>query len=183
MGIEILLVVTMVLLVTALFILTIMHIRLRDLQERLEQVMGRVLDVDLNMHRTYAELDMARDTLDDIQEGLLRANECESCCGGSCCGCCDDGTPELPVHLITPAEFYFGDRTNVYELVYHVRTNELRYLTWRDEYIVIDNVAELVGDGLMFFGINSREPNTVYVRNNVFGADFKIVREGFNGYE
>lgn len=177
MGIEILLVVTMVLLVIALFILTIMHIRLRDLQERLEQVMGRVLDMDLNVHRTYAELDMARDTLDDIQEELQHANECESCCG-----CCDDGTPELPVHLITPEQYYFENRHNQYDLVYHVRTNELRYFTSWEGYIVIDNVAELVGDGLMFFGINSREPNAVYVRNNVFDADFRIVREGFNDH-
>lgn len=87
---------------------------------------------------------------------------------------------EDPIHLITPNQFFFENNNyNQINLEYASDTNELRYWYYDggvEEYIVVDNVDQCIGEGLKFFGVNSKDDRVVYVRNNIFNADFRIVK-------
>lgn len=82
-------------------------------------------------------------------------------------------------HLISVDDFYFQNAEihDKYYLEYVEESDELRYYTGEVTYIVVDNVSEVIGDGLKFFGVRSKDDKTVYVRNSKFNADFKIVKK------
>lgn len=89
---------------------------------------------------------------------------------------------EDPIHLITPNEYFFEGDYKKYQLVYREERDELRYY-YNDggyDYIVIANVEECIGDGLKFFGVNSKDQDVVYVRNNNFYADFRITKIAYD---
>lgn len=116
------------------------------------------------LQRTYeVELDKKPDPEED---------NCERICG--------EETTEDPIHLISQNEYFFESWKEKFDLEYFEEVDEVRYYHFNDEYIVIDNVSECIGDGLKFFGVNSKDPNVVYVRNNVFAADFRIVKRSIN---
>lgn len=87
---------------------------------------------------------------------------------------------ELPIHLITPNQYLFEAGYDKFELEYSETSDILVYYYGTDEdsweNIVIDNVTECVGDALKFFGVNAKDDRHVYVRNNIFHADFRIVK-------
>ena len=84
---------------------------------------------------------------------------------------------ELDIHLITPQQFYFENIPGYenYHLRYYVENDDLVYVCL-DGTISIANVTECIGDALSFFGMNPNDPDHVYVRNNVFKANFLIER-------
>ena len=86
---------------------------------------------------------------------------------------------ELPIHLITPNQFMFEAGYDKFELEYSQAFDSLMYRysdgdedSW--EQFVIGNVEECIGDGLKFFGVSGNDDGRVYVRNNIFHADFMI---------
>ena len=86
---------------------------------------------------------------------------------------------EDPIHLITPNQFFFENNGHSqFKLEYASDCDELRfyYNDFSDEHIVIDNIDQCIGEGLKFFGVNSRNDDVVYVRNNIFNADFMITK-------
>ena len=84
---------------------------------------------------------------------------------------------ELDIHLITPQQFYFENIPGYenYHLRYYCENDDLVYVCL-DGTVSIANVTECVGDALNFFGMNPNDPDHVYVRNNVFKANFLIER-------
>lgn len=84
---------------------------------------------------------------------------------------------ELDIHLITPQQFYFENIPGYenYHLRYYCENDDLVYVCL-DGTVSIANVTECVGDALSFFGMNPNDPDHVYVRNNVFKANFLIER-------
>ena len=117
-----------------------------------------------------------RDELDNIIYELRKENEEKPC---------EFEDDELPIHLITSDQFYFDRTHNVhysvsyekYTLHYNVVTNEIKFIAKNGDIILVENVKELIGDGLMFFGLHSKDPNRVYVRNSNFMSDFEIIKE------
>jgi hypothetical protein len=86
---------------------------------------------------------------------------------------------EDPIHLIPKIQFFFENNGyDKFQLEYHEDRNELRfyYVDGSGEYIVVDNVGECIGEGLKYFGVHPTDPDAVYIRNNLFRADFMIVR-------
>ena len=94
----------------------------------------------------------------------------------------DPEEKELDIHLITPQQFHFEPGYNKYEMVYHADRDDLSYYYYSNDdpkfakEFIVDNVKECIGDGLSFFGIYSRDCDLVFVRNNIFKADFVIKR-------
>ena len=92
---------------------------------------------------------------------------------------------ELPIHIITSDQFYFdrahsnyyGPCYEKYTLHYNVMTNEIKFIAKNGDIVLVENVKELIGDGLMFFGLHSKDSNRVYVRNHNFLSDFEIIKE------
>lgn len=84
---------------------------------------------------------------------------------------------ELDIHLITPQQFYFENIPGYenYHLRYYIENDDLVYVCL-DGTISIANVTECIGDALSFFGMNPNDPDHVYVRNNIFKANFLIER-------
>ena len=84
---------------------------------------------------------------------------------------------ELDIHLITPQQFYFENIPGYenYHLRYQCENDDLVYACL-DGTVSIANVTECVGDALSFFGMSPNGPDHVYVRNNVFKANFLIER-------
>lgn len=84
---------------------------------------------------------------------------------------------ELDIHLITPQQFYFENIPGYenYHLRYYVENDDLVYVCL-DGTVSIANVTECIGDALSFFGMNPNDPDHVYVRNNIFKANFLIER-------
>ena len=84
---------------------------------------------------------------------------------------------ELDIHLITPQQFYFENIPGYenYHLRYYCENDDLVYVCL-DGTVSIANVTECVGEALSFFGMNPNDPDHVYVRNNVFKANFLIER-------
>ena len=84
---------------------------------------------------------------------------------------------ELDIHLITPQQFYFENIPGYenYHLRYYCENDDLVYVCL-DGTVSIANVTECVGDALSFFGMTPNDPDHVYVRNNVFKANFLIER-------
>lgn len=91
---------------------------------------------------------------------------------------------ELDIHLITPQQFHFDKSYEKYEMIYHEDRGDLSYYystsddPERTNEFIVDNVKECIGDGLSFFGMYGRDADLVFVRNNVFKADFVIRRVG-----
>lgn len=86
---------------------------------------------------------------------------------------------EDPIHIITPNQFFFENNGHTqYKLDYYASEDSVYYYysDTTDEHIILGNVAECIGDALKYFGVNSRNDKVVYVRNNVFKADFMIER-------
>lgn len=86
---------------------------------------------------------------------------------------------EDPIHLITTNQYFFEKGHDKFDLEYDsVSGNLYFYFNAGEEvkHIIIDNVAECIGDGLKYFGIDSRNDAVVYVRNNIFKADFMIMK-------
>ena len=93
---------------------------------------------------------------------------------------------ELPIHLITSDQFYFecsnrgyymGPAYEKYTLHYNTETNVIKFIAKNGDIIQVENIKELIGDGLMFFGLHSKDSNRVYVRNHNFLSDFEIIKE------
>jgi len=85
---------------------------------------------------------------------------------------------ELAIHLITPEQFFFECQIyEKYTLYYNQETGDVKFIAKDGEIITVENVKEVVGDGLMFFGMHSKDPNRVFVRNNIFLSDFEIIKE------
>ena len=84
---------------------------------------------------------------------------------------------ELDIHLITLQQVYLENITGYenYHLRYYCENDDLVYVCL-DGTVSIANVTECVGDALSFFGMNPNDPDHVYVRNNVFKANFLIER-------
>lgn len=84
---------------------------------------------------------------------------------------------ELDIHLITPQQFYFENIPGYenYHLRYYCENDDLVYVCL-DGTVSIANVTECIGDALSFFGMNPNDPDHVYVRNNIFKANFLIER-------
>ena len=86
---------------------------------------------------------------------------------------------EIDIHLITAEQYHFGNGYSKNELKYFPNTDQV--VCDIDSYtrLVMEDIPEYIGDGLLFFGMNVKEPNVVYVRNHILNADFRI--EKFNG--
>ena len=69
-------------------------------------------------------------------------------------------------------------------MIYHEDRGDLSYYystsddPERTNEFIVDNVKKCIGDGLSFFGMYGRDADLVFVRNNVFKADFVIRRMG-----
>lgn len=119
--------------------------------------------------------------LDNITEVLEEEEVCDCGCPG--CELCEDSCDELDIHLISKEQWMFDHAVHHhYELKYYPNSDRVVYLYDSfcedhefDEF-EIENVAEVIGDGLKFFGVRSGDENVVYVRNNRFKADFKITK-------
>lgn len=114
----------------------------------------------------------------DIELEMDEDSHCE--CSREDCELCESFVcDELDIHLISKEQWMFDDSVKRhYELAYYPNSDRLVYVDdffddKADEF-VIDNVAEVIGDGLKFFGVRSGDENTVYVRNNKFQSDFEI---------
>lgn len=84
---------------------------------------------------------------------------------------------EDPIHLITPNQFFFEQGHDKFELEYDSVGDNLYYYYGPEDcekIFTIGNVTECIGDGLKYFGVNSKNDDYVYVRNNIFHADFMI---------
>lgn len=86
----------------------------------------------------------------------------------------EDEDEEIDIHLITPEEFYFSHGFRKHELMYYPNSDQVRYYFDDHSYLAMDDVPEHIGEGLLFFGMNVKEPNVVYVRNHILNADFRI---------
>lgn len=113
----------------------------------------------INADDLIAELDRIADRIDEIDE--------------------EDEEDEIDIHLITAEQYHFGNGYSKNELKYFSNTDQV--VCNIDSYtrLVIENIPEYIGDALVFFGMNVKEPNVVYVRNHILNADFRI--EKFNG--
>lgn len=87
---------------------------------------------------------------------------------------------ELDVHLITAEEYYFGNGYSKNELSYYPNTDQVKYFFDDDTCLAMEDIPEYIGEGLLFFGMNVKEPNVVYVRNHVLNADFRIEKVAVN---
>lgn len=154
----------------------------KDMKTQINKVHARVndtyystVDINANLGKTMNVVKLTRELIDDIWDkecGDTPDLEYE----GKCDLVSESDDEEDPIHLITPNDFFFRGPNDKFELDYIEDRNELRYYYCGAEFIVIDNVAECIGEGLKFFGVNSKDPNVAYVRNNIFGADFRIVK-------
>jgi len=84
---------------------------------------------------------------------------------------------EDPIHLITPNQFFFEQGHDKFELEYDSVGDNLYYYYGpeNDEKVItIANVDECISEGLKYFGVRSENDHFVYVRNNIFHADFRI---------
>ena len=144
-----------------------------DLRNQIEKLHARVndvyyntVDINANAGKILDRVNVTKDMIDDIW-----SDDEDKCDLVS-----ESDVEEDPIRLITPNDFFFKGPNDKFELDYIADRDELRYYYVGAEFIVIDNVAECIGEGLKFFGVNSKDPNVAYVRNNVFGADFRIVK-------
>ena len=81
---------------------------------------------------------------------------------------------ELDIHLITAEEYHFGNGYSKNELKYFPNADQVRYYFTDNTYLCMEDVPDYIGDGLVFFGMNTKEPYVVYVRNHTLNADFRI---------
>ena len=160
---------------------------LKDIISELEERHDTdINDIATDYRNLQDEIDCNSDDITEIKE-LLDAGielkeicgECEQlaeCCRSSCKVCEESDTGELPIHLISWQEFAFNaaGRVETYTLIYDEDSNELLFGDYPERF-VIDNAEDIIGDALTYFGVNSGDPRTVYVRNHRYGADFKIV--------
>ena len=152
-----------------------LNFRVKGMYNDVKSIKNRIQDMQSRLDGVYADVST-------IWDEVCATKPCSDLCGESVdVECAKDEKEELEVHLIKPEEYYFENEYDPYALVYHVKSGQLRYYTTPYLFIDIENISELVGEGLMFFGINSKEPNVVYVRNHNMKADFRIERIGFEG--
>lgn len=144
-------------------------------------------DIRNQIGKVYGKLKMISTDIDDLTDIVEDLCDCDE---DECDDEDTDGEPEPqenivqieedPIHLITQNQYFFEQGHDKFDLVYYSDTGELRFYFANgvdfDEpsYIVIDNVEECIGDGLRFFGVNSKNERFVYIRNNIFKADFVI---------
>lgn len=86
----------------------------------------------------------------------------------------DDEEDELDIHLITPEEYHFANGFSKNELKYYPNSDQVRYYFTDNTYLHMEDIPEYIGEGLVFFGMNTQEPNIVYVRNHILNSDFRI---------
>lgn len=150
---------------------------IEKLHARVNDVYYNTVDINANVGKIMGTTKLINNLVDDIWD--------KECSGDSVdpddedddepvCGECN--VEEDPIRLITANDFFFRGPNDKFELDYFADRDELRYYYVGAEFIVIDNVKECIGEGLKFFGVNSKDPNVAYVRNNIFGADFRIVK-------
>lgn len=170
--------------------------KLYELIESVKDLDCRVASLGRRIDNTYDLLESVQDDVLDVKDDI-NAKMCkpaEPVCGEvskSCDDTCAKGDEdEIDIHLIKPYEYHFNGNMEYCDkrLVYDVKTNEvsMRDGTWNDAKqewgrYVLDNTKEVIGDALMFFGINPKEPHTVYVRNHKLKYDFRIDRVGYEG--
>lgn len=126
--------------------------------------------------------DKLTDILEAVHELDDEDDEDDDTCEG-CCACeCDlvipdeDDEGEIAIHLITAEEYHFSRGYSKNELVYYPNSDQVRYYFDDDSYLVMEDIPKHIGDGLMFFGMNVKEPNVVYVRNHNLNSDFCITK-------
>ena len=145
---------------------------------RYNVLVSKLNDVQYTLNRNTDQLCRIEDNVDQLfeeaeEEDELEPGEVETC------GELTIEIEEDPIHLITPNQFFFENNGHSqFKLEYASDCDELRfyYNDFSDEHIVIDNIDQCIGDGLKFFGVNSKNDDVVYVRNNVFNADFMITK-------
>ena len=82
---------------------------------------------------------------------------------------------EDPIHLITQNQYFFEQGHDKFDMEYDPVFGNLYFHFGLDgDYIIVDNVEECIGTGLKYFGVNSKDDDVVYIRNNIFKADFMI---------
>lgn len=151
------------------------------LHARVNDVYYNTVDINANVGKVLDKVGVTKDLIEDIwsdgEEGCDFPNPDDED---------EEWTPEPdendedPIRLIAPNDFFFKGPNDKFELDYLADRDELRYYYCGAEFIVIDNVAECIGEGLKFFGVNSKDPDVAYVRNDIFGADFRIVKRSSN---
>lgn len=154
--------------------------QVEKLQACVDEVRYMAADINDNVNKVFGMTKLAKTMLEDIcedeEEDDYEDEEEEP-----------DEPQEIiveidedPIHLITPNQYFFEKGHDKFEGVkYDPNTGDVYYyydIMDDSKFIIIDNVAECIGDALKFFGINSRNDRVVYVRNNIFKADFMIER-------
>lgn len=180
---ELLIVLMFGLIIVGLFMIGRLFNVIKDLKSDIEKLHARVndvyyntVDINANVGKIMGTTKLINNLVDDIRD--------KECGDSPCLNAEDDGEPvcgecnveEDPIRLITANDFFFRGPNDKFELDYFADRDELRYYYVGAAFIVISNVEECIGEGLKFFGINPTDPNVAYVRNNIFGADFRIVK-------
>lgn len=110
-----------------------------------------------------------------------RGEDCEYCvvCDECRPDCAYESCEEDCVHLISHTQFKFDHTySHNYVLHYNEHTDTLACEGYPETGYAIDNVGEVIGDALRYFGVRSDSPNRVYVRNHKYKCDFMIEKVG-----
>lgn len=157
--------------------------KLSELEDTLWEVRSQVCHTReevLSLHERIRDaVENLKVKIDEEVEVECPCRECIVCdeCHPYCAYLADD-VDEDDIHLISYTQFQF-DHTygHSYVLYYNESTDTLVYNGYPGKY-VIDNVEEVIGDALRYFGVRSDSPNKVYVRNHKYKCDFMIEKVG-----
>jgi hypothetical protein len=152
--------------------------QVEKLKACVDEVRYMAADINDNVNKVFGMTKLTKTMLEDIceDEDDYEDEEEEG----------PDDTQEIiveidedPIHLITQNQYFFEKGHDKFDLRYYSDLGDLCFHfdpLDDSKFIVIDNVAECVGDALKFFGLDSKNDRVVYVRNNIFKADFMIER-------
>lgn len=179
---EICMVVTASTSIMCFVLMMVMCIKIGELNNMVETLWCKVCNLqDMSNCAFNNQNDKLTDILEAVHE-LDDEDEDEDTCEG-CCACeCDlvipdeDDEDEIAIHLITAEEYHFARSYSKNELVYYPDSDQVRYYFDDHSYLVMEDIPKHIGDGLMFFGMNVKEPNVVYVRNHILNSDFCITK-------
>lgn len=167
--------ITMVLFLLMYVLLIVLVLEVVKLNKRLNDISTEstipVEEIDLGPFKTEEEIEELLNELKETNNNVADAFENTD---QPIAELADD---ENQIHLITPEQYMF--ETNIFEkfeLTYYEQANRLEFMQNNGVPFVVRNVEECIDCGLKFFGFFPGDPDTVYVRNHPFGADFKITK-------
>lgn len=160
--------------------------RLMTIQDEIEKANVQIEDVndvvevvDNRIDTVISKIDDVGGVLDDFIEEYGWTPEPEEEDGGDLeAGELIVEVDELPIHLITPNQYFFEKGHDKFDMQYDSVSGNLLYCYSLDgvseNVLDVGNISECIGDGLKYFGVSSNDDEVVYIRNNIFHADFMI---------